>query len=1229
MDLPLRVSSAAFPRGARRIFIIRAPGSSRPLAFSTPAAWQAVLTRSKWSHKSPHSLPPLHQGYPSVSSAVNDILILIVRDFVLTWYTELSSSPSFPNAVSQSIHGCLGALLKRLENTDVASLIVRRILPKLTTHVDQFRYSETALRGAGLERHLTQSEELDLLLASRYVSKGGSLHPAVENLSTTFTKQSEETHLKALVDAILPFILSEKDANSKAVHIVAREIVACAVLAPLTDFLSDPDFWNRTIDQLAGAAIRQQKLISRVRNVLESQSPSPALARYNKSKHPHQEVITLQTGARHFEAFLRSISRCDSLLDARRLKNDIIREIRRTRILMAKHENEDWIDGKKTEDVVAFLDRLYTAKRKVEKRITILGGQDTSHSSVLQDMDTMPSLRLRDILISPSPLSYFMEFMDRRGRSLLVQFWLTVESFKNPLESVDSDSSGEENKPLTSSNNTATMREDLNMINDLYFANPVTPTALSPISQKYIDVIHSCAAQEYISVAQERKARRSVMLAQRQVEQDMDHDFEEFKRSDLWFRAVGDLGPKKQSSENLASPAPPIPERNMSSSGLLASLVHNFKSDLSRSQINPKLTVPHRSDTSPPSTNAPAISRPHFSIEFRRSSTITSPSASRSTSAQAPSSSLEILMSSSTEVEGGGLARAPLFDEAEDGRLLSADAEEAQRMEAIQAAVTDIIASENRLNTVPMTRHPPSDDSLNRVVVDHDARSVSSKHGAIFNDVYESVEDIAEQGADEDEPKQGSVELAAPGDLQLYNEISRLEDKIAHIQSQDVILDTLIRKAELTGDAQELRLLRKSKSALERELRQLMFQKTQYEQQDSVSKLIPGRTKASIVNSTMGEEDGKQVVRYLIEVQQLGPNKTFASGWVVARRYSEFLFVHQRLKERFLTVKNLEFPGKHLVTTLSTHLLDNRRFALEKYLQNLLVIPMVCDSQELRAFLSKDSPFIAKSLPEATAKEPPAFPGHNIVRNMYRSFTESIDEVFFGPSMLDVMIGRLTRQAAEFAGIVGAAVDDEDLVTQALRASGRAAPEDTLAELSGDLKPLDGETSTSSFTAPICDLILAVFELDKKNNWLRRQAIVIILQQVLGDTVERKVRDSMKSLLDEPHLLSYLNIFKGSLWSGDLLKPPGVPRSADEKMRTRDEALRKLSALLPDIAANMMGRSNARRGARRIFAVLQNRRLNQHIVYTVLDEILSPLGFGGAVPGGQQVLPSLICAGTI
>lgn len=126
-----------------------------------------------------------------------------------------------------------------------------------------------------------------------------------------------------------------------------------------------------------------------------------------------------------------------------------------------------------------------------------------------------------------------------------------------------------------------------------------------------------------------------------------------------------------------------------------------------------------------------------------------------------------------------------------------------------------------------------------------------------------------------------------------------------------------------------------------------------------------------------------------------------------------------------------------------------------------------------------------------------------IVRTMYRSVTESIDDIFFGPSMLDVMIQRLTRQAAEFAGIAGSSVNDEDMVAQALASASEPTADLEKMALPKDLKPLEGESGASSFSGPICDLILAVFELDKKNNWLRRQAIVIILQQVLGGTIER------------------------------------------------------------------------------------------------------------------------------
>lgn len=46
---------------------------------------------------------------------------------------------------------------------------------------------------------------------------------------------------------------------------------------------------------------------------------------------------------------------------------------------------------------------------------------------------------------------------------------------------------------------------------------------------------------------------------------------------------------------------------------------------------------------------------------------------------------------------------------------------------------------------------------------------------------------------------------------------------------------------------------------------------------------------------------------------------------------------------------------------------------------------------------------------------------------------------------------------------------------------------------------------------------------------------------------------------------------------------------------------------VPDLLGNMVGRQNARKGARRLFTVLQNKRLNQDLVYTLLDEIVYAL----------------------
>lgn len=535
----------------------------------------------------------------------------------------------------------------------------------------------------------------------------------------------------------------------------------------------------------------------------------------------------------------------------------------------------------------------------------------SNQTAIVRETHARPRVSFRDVLGNPASLSYFMEFMDRRHRSLLVQFWLTVESFKNPLESVDY-TSGDEDDPIQDPSNSTTLREDIRLINDLYFSATPPHRSLSPISQKHVDTIRSYASNEVMpSAIENKKVRRSVMLAQREVEQEMEGDFEVFQESELWFRVIEDASfghPEVQASAPINKPQHP----NLSTRGASS----RTKSPLPRSESFPSLVSSNRSVDHPHMIQGPLIYSP--------------PTTHRS--------NIDVLMAPLSDTPSD-ISRAPLFDDPDDGRP---SMDESERMEAIQAALTDIIATEQHSNQ-PRDRAEEADSFIPSVPDGRKPRGMfgdeEDPNGDEENEEDHVAESVHVVG-------QGSFQLAGPGDLQLSYEIARLGKNISKLEVHAAMLDTLIKKAELTGDTQELRLLRKAKASMTRELRELHFQKMQYEQQESANRLVPHRTKVSIVSSTVAEEEGKSVVRYLVEVQQLSPDGTFSSGWVVARRYNEFLRMHNKLREEHSLVRNLDFPGKRLVTSLSGSFIDTRKQALEKYVQVCNEYSGVCDNTD-------------------------------------------------------------------------------------------------------------------------------------------------------------------------------------------------------------------------------------------------------------------------------------------
>lgn len=78
-------------------------------------------------------------------------------------------------------------------------------------------------------------------LAQQFHANKNTVHPAVRN------RQSELDYLRAVAKYLLPRISSNENLGSKVFFSLGRELLACWVLLPLMDVLSDPNWLNLVI----------------------------------------------------------------------------------------------------------------------------------------------------------------------------------------------------------------------------------------------------------------------------------------------------------------------------------------------------------------------------------------------------------------------------------------------------------------------------------------------------------------------------------------------------------------------------------------------------------------------------------------------------------------------------------------------------------------------------------------------------------------------------------------------------------------------------------------------------------------------------------------------------------------------------------------------------------------------------------------------------------------------
>ncbi|KAI9800366.1 MAG: hypothetical protein M1825_004136 [Sarcosagium campestre] len=1301
------------------------------LSFYHPQVWDA--NRALIRKENTFERDPIYPASAAVSEAFDDLLALILRDYVWSWYADLSPNPSFPFAVESTVRGAIIMVRDKILGMDSIGFFATRLLPIITAHLKDFDAAETAIRGKNLDRDVTESEELDFAIAGKPLFskfsvvhcashhcaigipvqriqltlpkyRDGKLHPAA-SLGYADTKLLQQSHLRALSENIIPHVMPADQIRSRLIYVLLREILAGAILLPLMQMLSDPDTWNQAIVTYGKTALQDQKSVRKMRDALDAHASPP------KSRPlPVFPRLSAHGDERSYERFIRAIRLTKNLSDARRFRSEVASQLKRETRLEPPGS--------------AYLRRLETGKRLLDERVASLAADGNSAldasqrrlvpaAAVATNASALENASLRDILRDSAGLSYFMEFMDRQRRMDLVQFWLVVDGLRNPLED---DVAEDEEAPSLPGSWTQADRVDIAQISDAYLSKP----AIRDLVKSQDDAVRGfLKAGRTATPLQYFKARQAILRTQTAALEEMEtRHLPKFRQSDLFFKY---LASGETAAPSRLAKVAPKPARMARS-----------KSDMPRTGNRPTRSVDL-------AVAEPILSRPGSDTdrgEVGRQSLETGPVTAlldddalvdplsdstrsldqgRTTEGAGPDKQVvAAMMAALTDIikeddSGPDGSRGPIFDDGQEDPFVvvaAAKGEGSSARSSLEGPPSDVDVGRRGSSK-------PSITSLGLV------GSSSSRSGVFADDdlfpedrrfLEDEFEDPGREGTDEGRGLREAIHQAAPGDLGLSEAVAALTADIERLTAQDTVVDSLTAKAELTNNTAELRILRKSKASLERELRLKVLQREQYLSQEGDSQLY-GRASVKITSVRTGtDSDGHEYAQYGIEVQRKAGEQTPMVSWTVARRYSEFHNLHQRLRAQYPSVRALEFPRRRMMMKLQREFVQKRRIALEQYLQDLLRLPDVCLSRDLRWFLSEEATADSAS---ATTRNSLA-ESRDMITRFYDSVADGMDDLMANiPALDQLSIAGQSMLTAATAQKQTAAMTDIESEAELL-AFETLQPMSDLARTSTPPAPLE----TASFIKPICDAFLELFSLHPHgsstvSSWLRGRAVVLLLHQLVGGAIERRVRDQVRDYFSEETLLGHIHWLKEITWEVDAdafaktsmaqavkdgfgpvenrkaigrrrwrkaplrtrkplavaavntvaaspadnaasaTTPPAseaatqmpathlplqaetaaktagststsakpaainpregpkprewIPRTADEKDRTQAEAALLLRALVPDTLSSMVGSSNARAGTRRVLAAVNNRRLNTHLMHTLLDEIVREL----------------------
>ncbi|XP_056139465.1 sorting nexin-19-like [Lampris incognitus] len=257
----------------------------------------------------------LEQVLPSVEDEgqldqeIQNTVKKIIRDFVSSWYSTVSSERGFEFEVQEAMISMAMELKKRARQVD-RKVLTERALNLCGCHLQSYIRAKEFVAEQEGPALVKNRDERDRLW--KVYSRISAPHPAMKSAAL------EVNYARTLIDLMLHVLVPPPHLESRTGRFVVGELITCNVLLPLIAKLSDPDWLNLLIVGMFTRSSEQQKSVTTEpsnlsppssppltqseltaqqetehRTPKDSEVPScPIIVRAETEMHSHKEVVT-------------------------------------------------------------------------------------------------------------------------------------------------------------------------------------------------------------------------------------------------------------------------------------------------------------------------------------------------------------------------------------------------------------------------------------------------------------------------------------------------------------------------------------------------------------------------------------------------------------------------------------------------------------------------------------------------------------------------------------------------------------------------------------------------------------------------------------------------------------------------------------------------------------------------------------------------------------------------